>query len=77
MDLTIVVTGFVGAAVAARPSAAAVPGAAVEPDNPVHALALTLAVILFGGSVALVSFTDVLGADLSQAALNASDLIFQ
>jgi membrane protease YdiL (CAAX protease family) len=77
MDLTIVVTGFVGAAVAARPVRRRLSRVLpVEPDNPVHALALTLAVILFGGSVALVSFTDVLGADLSQPALNASDLIF-
>lgn len=77
MDATIVATGFVGAAVAARPVRQRLSSVlSVEPENPVHALALTLAVILFGGSVAIVSFTDVLAADQSQPPLNSADLIF-
>jgi membrane protease YdiL (CAAX protease family) len=77
MDVTITASGFLGAAVAANPVRRRLSRvSSIEPDNPVHALALTLAVILFGGSVALVSFTNVLGSDLSQPPLNATDLIF-
>lgn len=77
MDLTVVATGFAAAAVAARPVRQRLSRVLpVEPDNPVHALALTLAVILFGWSVAVVSFTNVLAADQSQPPLNAADLIF-
>lgn len=77
MDLTILVSGFLGAAVAANPVRRRLSRVStIEPDNPVHALALTLAMILFGGSVALLSFTNVLGSDLSQPPLNAADLIY-
>jgi membrane protease YdiL (CAAX protease family) len=49
----------------------------LDPDNPVHGLALVLAVILFGSQVALVSFVDVLAADQQQAPLSVVDLFAQ
>lgn len=77
MDVTIIISGFLGAAIAANPVRRRLSRVStIEPDNPVHALALTLAVVLFGGSLALVSFTNVLGSDQSQPPLNAADLIF-
>jgi membrane protease YdiL (CAAX protease family) len=77
MDITIIAVGFLGAAVAANPVRRRLAQVStIEPTNPVHALALTLTVILFGGSVALVAFTDVLGSELSQPPLNAADVIF-
>lgn len=77
MDVAIVVTGFAGAAVAASPVrrklANLIP---IEPDNPVHAFALTLAVVLFGGSVTLLLFTDLLGAALASTPESVSDVFF-
>ncbi len=49
----------------------------LDPDNPVHGLALVLAVILFGSQVSLVAFTDVLAADRSQPPLTVLDLLAQ
>jgi len=49
----------------------------LDPDNPVHGLALVLAVILFGSQVTLVAFTDVLAADRSQPPLTVLDLFAQ
>jgi len=49
----------------------------LDPDNPVHGLALVLAVILFGSQVSLIAFTDVLAADRSQPPLTVLDLIAQ
>ena len=49
----------------------------LDPDNPVHGLALVLAVILFGSQVSLVAFTDVLAADRSQPPLTVLDLFAQ
>jgi membrane protease YdiL (CAAX protease family) len=49
----------------------------LDPDNPVHGLALVLAVILFGSQVTLVAFTDVLAADRSQPPLTVLDLVAQ
>jgi len=49
----------------------------LDPDNPVHGLALVLAVILFGSQVSLVSFVDVLAADQQQAPLTVLDLFAQ
>ena len=76
MDVVLVLTGFVGAAVAANPVrrrlAQVIP---IEPDNPVHALALTLAVVLFGGSLSLLLFTDLLGAAVSQPPETVGDII--
>jgi uncharacterized protein len=75
MDVTLAATGFIGAAIAANPVrrrlARVIP---IEPDNPVHALALTLAVVLFGGSLSLLLFTDLLGAAVSQPGETVSDI---
>jgi CAAX protease family protein len=49
----------------------------MDADNPVHTLALVLAVILFGSQLALVSFVDVLAADRSQPPLAIGDLFAQ
>lgn len=77
MDWTIIATGFLGAAAAANPVrrllARVIP---IEADNPVHAFALTLAVVLFGGGLALVVFTDMLRAELKQPPLSVADLFW-
>ncbi len=76
LDGAIIVTGFVAAVVAARPVrdrvARAVP---IDADNPVHALALSLAAILFGFNVATVLFTDTLGSASSLPPLSVGDLV--
>jgi uncharacterized protein len=46
----------------------------IEVDNPVHALALTLAVVLFGTQVTFIAFTDVLSTDQSGPPLTILDL---
>ncbi len=46
----------------------------IDPDSPVHALALALATIFFGTQVTFVAFTDVLAADNAQPALTLLDL---
>jgi membrane protease YdiL (CAAX protease family) len=47
----------------------------VDPDNPVHALALVLAVLLFGTQVTSILFTSLASAD--QTPLTVGDLIAQ
>jgi hypothetical protein len=78
LDLGVMVTGFAAAALMAKPVrqrlAEALP---FDPDNPVHALALVLAVILFGTQLATIAFTDVLAANQAQPALSVGDLILQ
>lgn len=72
------VSGFAAAALLAQPVrerlARFIP---IDPENPVHALALSLAVIFFGLSVTVVVFTDVLAAIQAQPPLSLGDLIFQ
>jgi membrane protease YdiL (CAAX protease family) len=46
----------------------------IDPDSPVHAYALVLAVILFGTQVATVAFIDVLAADQAAPPLSLADL---
>lgn len=46
----------------------------IDPDNPVHALALSLALVFFGTQVTFIAFTDVLAADRSAPALTIVDL---
>ena len=48
-----------------------------DPDNPVHSLALVLAVILIGTQVAQVAFSDVLALDLKVPPLSLADLAAQ
>jgi len=46
----------------------------IDPESPVHALALALATIFFGTQVTFIAFTDVLAADNAQPALTLLDL---
>jgi len=46
----------------------------IDPNSPVHALALVLATIFFGTQVTFIAFTDVLAANNAQPALTIFDL---
>lgn len=76
VDAGTMVTGFAGAAMTALPVrrwiARFVP---IDPESPVHALAMTLAVILFGTQVSSIAFTDVLAANTTQPPLTVADLV--
>jgi membrane protease YdiL (CAAX protease family) len=76
VDVGIMVTAAIAAALASKPLrervASLVP---IDPDNPVHALALVLAVLLFGTQVTSIVFTNV-GAS-TQTTLTLGDLISQ
>lgn len=48
-----------------------------DAENPVHTLALVLAVLLLGWQVTLLAFVDVLAADRSQAPLTILDMFAQ
>jgi membrane protease YdiL (CAAX protease family) len=76
VDVGIMVTAVVAAALASKPMRERVARVLpVDPDNPVHALALVLAVLLFGTQVTSILFTNVATAD--QPALTVGDLIAQ
>jgi len=47
----------------------------IDPDSPVHTLALVLATLLLGTQVTSIAFTDVLATDLGQAPLTVTDLL--
>lgn len=78
VDFGIMVTALAAAAVASRPvrelAGRFIP---IDPANPVHALALALAVILFGTQVASIVFTDVFAAEQAAPALSIADLFWQ
>jgi CAAX protease family protein len=78
LDSGVMASGFVAAALTAKPIrerlARILP---IDPDNPVHALALVLAVILFGYQVAFLAFTDVLALAQSQPPISVGDLVSQ
>ena len=78
LDVTVMATGLAAAAIASRPVrhriARWVP---IDPDSPVHALALALSMVLFGTDVAVISFTDVLSTAQSQPPLTVADLLYQ
>ncbi len=65
VDIGYMVTGLVAATLVSKPVrerlSRYLPS---DPDNPVHSLALVLAVILFGTQVSAIAFTDVLAANL-------------
>ena len=75
VDAGFVVTGVAAAGFVFRPIrrdiAAFLP---IDPDSPVHALALSLALVFFGTQVTFIVFTDVLAADLATPPLTISDL---
>jgi membrane protease YdiL (CAAX protease family) len=77
LDITVMATGLAAAAIASRPVRERVARVLpIDPDNPVHALALALTVILLGIDVAVITFTDVLATAQSQPPLTITDLIF-
>jgi uncharacterized protein len=74
----VMVTAGLAAVVASNPVRERVAGILhMDPDNPVHTLALALAVILLGLQVAFLTFVDVLAADRSQPSLTVGDLFAQ
>jgi membrane protease YdiL (CAAX protease family) len=78
VDIGIMVTGVVAAALAAKPVrerlARVMP---IDPDNPVHSIALVLAVILLGTQIASLAFSDVLASDQQLPPLTIGDLLAQ
>jgi len=76
VDVGTMLTGFAGAALTALPVrkwiARFLP---IDPESPVHAVAMTLAVILFGTQVSSIAFTDVLAANATQPPLTVADLV--
>lgn len=78
LDFGTMATGFVAAALVSQPVRARLARLIpFDPENPVHALALILTVVLFGTQVVTIAFTDVLAADQKAPGLTLSDLIVQ
>jgi membrane protease YdiL (CAAX protease family) len=78
LDIGTMATGFVAAALVSQPVRARLARIIpIDPENPVHALALVLAMILFGTQIVTIAFTDVLAADQKQPPLTLTDLIVQ
>jgi uncharacterized protein len=75
VDLCLMATAVVAAAMASRPIrerlARVLP---LDPDSPVHAYALVLAVILFGWQIATTVFADALAIDQKLPPLTVGDL---
>lgn len=78
VDYAIMATGLIAAALASKPvresAARVIP---IDPDNPVHSLAMVLAVILAGTQIASLAFTNVLAADAALPPLSVGDLLAQ
>jgi len=74
LDLGIMATGLIAATLASKPVrewvARILP---TDPDNPVHALALVLAVIFFGLQVSITLFTNL--ASAPQSGIGVDDLV--
>jgi CAAX protease family protein len=78
VDIGIMVTAIGAAAVASRPVREwAARTLSIDPANPVHSLALALAVILLGTQVSSIAFTDVFASELKAPALSIPDLFWQ
>ncbi|MFI5281919.1 MAG: type II CAAX prenyl endopeptidase Rce1 family protein [Candidatus Dormibacterales bacterium] len=78
LDLGTMATGVAAAAVATRFGrdrlSRVLP---IDPESPVHALALALVVILFGTQLASTAFTDVLASERALPPLTVGDLVIQ
>ncbi|HEY2598371.1 MAG TPA: CPBP family intramembrane glutamic endopeptidase [Candidatus Dormibacteraeota bacterium] len=76
LDAGIMLSAAVAAILAARPVreriARVLP---IDPDSPVHAYALVLAVILFGSQVATILFVDVLAIDQTLPPISVGDIL--
>lgn len=76
LDIGIMVTAGVAAVLTARPARERVARVLpIDPDSPVHAYALVLAVILFGTQLATVLFVDVLAIDQTLPPLSIGDVL--
>jgi len=76
LDAGIMVTAAVAAVLTARPVRERVARLLpIDPDSPVHAYALVLAVILFGTQFATVLFVDVLAIDQTLPPLSIGDVL--
>jgi membrane protease YdiL (CAAX protease family) len=75
LDAGIMATGVLAATLASRPVreriARALP---IDPDSPVHAYGLVLAVILLGTQLSTIAFVDVLASDRLAPPLGLADL---
>jgi membrane protease YdiL (CAAX protease family) len=78
VDIGYMVTGLMAATLVSKPVRERLSRyLPIDPDNPVHSLALVLAVILFGTQVSAIAFTDVLTANLKLPALTIADVLAQ
>ena len=78
VDIGYMVTGLIAATLVSKPVRERLSRyLPINPDNPVHSLALVLAVVLFGTQVSAIAFTDVLTANLKVPALTIGDLLAQ
>jgi membrane protease YdiL (CAAX protease family) len=76
LDAGIMVTAAVAAVLAARPVRERIARfLPIDPDSPVHAYALVLAVIMFGTQVATIVFVDVLAVDQTLPPLSVGDIL--
>ena len=76
VDVGIMATAVVAAALASKPIREHISRILpIDPDNPVHALALVLSVLLFGTQVASIALTSLTAANQTQ--LGVGDLIAQ
>ena len=76
LDIGIMATGAVAAILAARTVRERIGRVLpIDPDSPVHAYALVLAVILFGTQLATIVFVDVLAIDQTLPSLSIGDVL--
>ena len=76
LDIGIMATGAVAAILAARTVRERIGRVLpIDPDSPVHAYALVLAVILFGTQLATILFADVLAIDQTLPSLSIADVL--
>lgn len=78
VDIGFMATSVIAATLASKPvrdrAARLLP---IEPDSPVHAFALVLAVILFGTQLSSLLFSDPLASDQALSPLTLGDLVAQ
>jgi uncharacterized protein len=76
LGASIMATGLVAATLAYWPVrerlARVLP---IDPDNPVHAYALVLAVVFFGSQLSIIAFTDTLAVDQTSPPVAIADIV--